>query len=328
MIQTTQQIKRITVNEVYDLGEIREILEEFESTEQDAAADYMNLTRRESELNTINENLQNIKIELKKLEETRVTKLAELDLFRTELFEKRKVTIDKLSKELGDLINISLVRCGQKDKYYDLINNLLTGTYTNKYEKQSIVESLSPSEFVEIIKNKDIDVLMEKTIIQEERAKRILEHDVLRERLLSIESVEMPDKPIIQMKVGNAYKSVTEVSLGQRCTTILSLLLLQNKIPLIVDTLEQGLDNIFIFDSVVQSLRNIKENRQVLLATHNANIPVSGDAELITCLTFDAGKGKIQCFGSIDDEAMKDTVQKVLEGGEEAFKLRLKKYGY
>ena len=138
---------------------------------------------------------------------------------------------------------------------------------------------------------------------------------------------QLPDKPIIQMKVGDIYKPVTDLSLGQRCTTILSLLLVQNEIPLIVDTPEQGLDNMFIFDSVVQNLRGIKEIRQVLLATHNANIPVSGDAELIICLAFNAGKGTVQCIGSIDDEIMKETVQKVLEGGEKAFKLRMEKYG-
>ena len=51
--------------------------------------------------------------------------------------------------------------------------------------------------------------------------------------------------------------------------------------PLVIDQPEDDLDNAFIFTSVVDTLRRIKERRQVLMITHNANIAVLGDSELI-----------------------------------------------
>ena len=141
-----------------------------------------------------------------------------------------------------------------------------------------------------------------------------------------MQSVLMPDLPVITLKVGDEYKPVSDLSLGQKCTTLLSILMLQSKIPLIIDTPEQGLDNIFIYDNVVKTLRALKEKRQIIIATHDANIPVSGDSEQILCLESDNKQGWIKCTGSIDDQKMNETVQRVLEGGKEAFELSLKKY--
>jgi ABC-type Mn2+/Zn2+ transport system ATPase subunit len=153
-------------------------------------------------------------------------------------------------------------------------------------------------------------------------------HAPLRDKLYEIQHVHLSDKPKILLDVGGVNKPLDSLSLGQRCTTLLSVIMLESDLPLIVDTPEAGLDNIFVFDSVVKNLRTIKETRQVILATHNANIPVSGDAEQIFCLDSDGKKGWTTCSGSIDQQNMKESVQKVLEGGKKAFILRKKKYGY
>jgi hypothetical protein len=126
------------------------------------------------------------------------------------------------------------------------------------------------------------------------------------------------------------------VSVGQGCTAILSIILLESEHPLIIDQPEDDLDNRFIYDEVVQILRRERDRRQVLVATHNANIPVAGDAELIVALDTQeesvAGRTDLRCRvvanGFVDNPLVSDQVKVILEGGEVAFKLRQQKYGF
>ncbi len=104
---------------------------------------------------------------------------------------------------------------------------------------------------------------------------------------------------------------------------------MDNKDPLIIDQPEDNLDNSFIAENLVKTLRDNKIKRQYILATHNANIPVFGDAEQIITMEENEGYGKISDngIGSIDDEEVKKNVISILEGGRSAFKMREKKYG-
>ena len=127
------------------------------------------------------------------------------------------------------------------------------------------------------------------------------------------------------------------VSVGQGCTAILSIILLESTNPLIIDQPEDDLDNRFIYDEVVQVLRRERGERQTIIATHNANIPVAGDAELIVALdtqeeeTVD-GRTDLRCHigasGFVDNTLVNEQVKEILEGGEKAFELRKQKYGF
>lgn len=81
-------------------------------------------------------------------------------------------------------------------------------------------------------------------------------------------------------------------------------------------------------------IRSAKRNRQFVMATHNANIPVLGDAELIVGLTpkGEAGGGTAavapEHIGSIDEPSVRELVEEVLEGGRHAFETRRVKYGF
>jgi chromosome segregation protein len=48
-----------------------------------------------------------------------------------------------------------------------------------------------------------------------------------------------------------------------------------------IDQPEDDLDSQTVYEEVVKLIRNIKARQQFILATHNANFPVLGDAELI-----------------------------------------------
>jgi hypothetical protein len=110
----------------------------------------------------------------------------------------------------------------------------------------------------------------------------------------------------------------------------LHLLLLDNKDPLILDQPEDNLDNAFIADRIVTTLRQAKLQRQFIFATHNANIPVFGDAEWIGVLEADNESAHMppDLQGAIDQEPIRDRAAVILEGGKAAFTQRREKYGY
>jgi wobble nucleotide-excising tRNase len=105
-------------------------------------------------------------------------------------------------------------------------------------------------------------------------------------------------------------------------------MLAESNIPLVIDQPEDDLDNAFIFNAVVRVLRTIKERRQVILVTHNANIAVLGDAELLLPMKRDGDCGEVFDFGSVDKTETKKAALNILEGGEIAFQRRREIYGY
>jgi ABC-type lipoprotein export system ATPase subunit len=104
-------------------------------------------------------------------------------------------------------------------------------------------------------------------------------------------------------------------------------MLAESNDPLIIDQPEDDLDNAFIFSSVVRTLRYIKERRQVFIVTHNANIAVLGDSEIIFPMRRDGAIGRSYERGAIDRGETKQAVQDILEGGAAAFLKRKAIYG-
>jgi len=105
---------------------------------------------------------------------------------------------------------------------------------------------------------------------------------------------------------------------------------LRNLDPLLMDQPEDNLDNAFIADRIVTELRRAKISRQFIFATHNANIPVFGDAEWIGVFEVQEGQAKMpaESQGAIDVTQIRDKAANILEGGRTAFNQRKAKYGY
>lgn len=125
---------------------------------------------------------------------------------------------------------------------------------------------------------------------------------------------------------GQDFQSIGQASAGQRAAAMLAFLLAHGNEPLVLDQPEDDLDNHLIYGLVVQQIRSNKLRRQLIIVTHNPNIVVNGDAELIHVLDF-----KHQCHvkqtGSLQDQAMRREVCQVMEGGEEAFERRYQRLG-
>ncbi len=135
----------------------------------------------------------------------------------------------------------------------------------------------------------------------------------------------------------NPYKILTDIyynerpmeklSIGQKGTVLLKLMLAEGDYPLLIDQPEENLDNNFIYNDLVKAIRDAKNNRQIILATHNANLVVNTDAEQIIVANYIDNK-IFYNSGSIENLTIKNEITSLLEGGEEAFKKREEKYGF
>lgn len=115
---------------------------------------------------------------------------------------------------------------------------------------------------------------------------------------------------------------------GQRNTAALALILAQGNGPLVIDQPEEELDATFIYHDLVPFLREMKSRRQIICATHNANLPVNGDAELVYALEARDGHGRPLVQGGLDRESVTQAVLDVMEGSKEAFRRRSEKYHF
>lgn len=153
----------------------------------------------------------------------------------------------------------------------------------------------------------------------------------------ALERCQFEDRPEITVTKelegpkGKQYRrrDFSKLSLGQQQSVLLSILLFsKSNEPLVIDQPEDNLDSEFIYKTFVRSLRRVKESRQVIVVTHNANIAVLGDAELIIPLRASSEKSIIRHRGSIDNADTKDLACTILEGSREAFKKRQRMYGH
>ena len=137
-------------------------------------------------------------------------------------------------------------------------------------------------------------------------------------------------KPDIELSYcdGDRQISFEKASEGQRAAALLFMLLEQPGGPLIIDQPEGDLDN-KIITALTDKLHSAKQKRQLIFASHNANIVVNGSSELVAYLDVDeGGQRKIACAGAIDKREICDVITATMEGGERAFKDRQEKYGY
>ena len=124
---------------------------------------------------------------------------------------------------------------------------------------------------------------------------------------------------------GSGFRSIQEGSPGQKTAALLAFLLSYGKEPIVLDQPEDDLDNHLIYDLIVTQLRNIKQRRQVIVVTHNANIVVNGDAELVVALAARNGQTHIETGGSLQEKDVRKTICEVMEGGEKAFEQRYRR---
>ena len=145
-----------------------------------------------------------------------------------------------------------------------------------------------------------------------------------------IQAIRCKDRYLLELEVGPSdYRRLDSLSGGQRVSILLSLLLETNDLrPLVIDQPEDELDTRFLSDTVLPALKKLKGRRQIIVATHQANIVVNGDADQVILLEATADHGRVSCAGAIESAPVRDAIVRTLDGGDEAFRLRQVKYGF
>jgi type III restriction enzyme len=152
------------------------------------------------------------------------------------------------------------------------------------------------------------------------------------EALLELSLVPLGDRPVFEYatKAGE-FIPFNRASPGQQATALLHVLLAQPGPPLLIDQPEDDLDSQVVLQ-VAQQIWNAKTKRQLIFASHNANLVVNGDAELVICCDYraagDQSGGQIKLEGAIDMPVVRAEITSVMEGGEKAFRMRQQKYGF
>ena len=121
------------------------------------------------------------------------------------------------------------------------------------------------------------------------------------------------------------WQSLQQASAGQKTAAILSFLLAHGEEPLLMDQPEDDLDNALVSDLVVKQLRQNKTRRQLIIITHNANIVVNGDAELVIPMEFINGQIENKLSGGLQEKTIREKICNIMEGGKPAFEQRYKR---
>ena len=300
---------------------------------QDAQAQAREGARLQTRLNELLERkrlVEQKRKELNDLNKKRGELLDKLSELHDKVFALRQKTAREISKQLEPDIRVSITQFGERTEYADRLREALKGQgrhYTGLVAR--IEQHMPPRELVRLVERKAASELATTLELRDEQADWLIDRLLAAEDgklLLDLEVLQLEDRPKIELCDGGTYKDASTLSTGQKCTTILPILLLDSDRPLLIDQPEDNLDNAFIYETVVRNIGEVKSRRQLIFVTHNPNIPVLGDAERVFVTESDGQRGRVRTSGDV--EAVKRDIEQILEGGAEAFLERKRRYGH
>lgn len=311
------------------------ILRELQKSRVDGE-EFMRLRRQIEELRPLRERQASARRSEKEHADRRRSLLAEWEDLKAQEFRRLHGAAKQVNRKLRDRVQVEVTAAGDRDPLFDLLRQTVGGRLSEAIDSLRGVHALSLTQFVQACSSgaEALNTGFGITPSQGERLAKA-EADVL----MRIEELDLPPTTTIWLNTAPAgappaWHALEDLSTGQKATAVLLLLLLESEAPLIVDQPEDDLDNRFITEGIVPRMREEKQRRQFLFSTHNANIPVLGDAELIVGLAAtgeaDGGRARIapEHMGSIDARPVRELVEEILEGGKEAFERRRRKYGF
>ncbi len=303
----------------------RQLRKEVETFQEGAGAivrQGQQLRERKAQLESLKNVLAERQKALKSLLAQRNAALDRLDSIREQRFSVRNAVATQLTETLGPRIRVKISRAGQFEAFAAAIAAALRGSGLRYNELSStLAGNVSPRELLEAVDTNDFDLIAEATGITKDRAARALGQ--LREcDLGALATVAVEDTVALQLLDGADYKGIVEVSTGQRCTVVLPLVLRHTERVLIVDQPEDHIDNAFITDTLIVSVLARGPDSQIIFSTHNANIPVLGNADRVVQLGSDGRRGFPVLASNLDDPPVVNAITTVMEGGADAFKQR------
>lgn len=217
------------------------------------------------------------------------------------------------------------------DTFLEHLQNVSSGETQGKDQEGPAQRPIvgNPVQFLEM--NWDNDQVWPE-IAREYRTEIKRVRDEKRDKWFELMLTRIPDSADLTLlrsdgsEAGSFQKG--DLSTGQKNTAVLSLLLARGSGPVLIDQPEDELDSEFLYKELVPLFRAAKQKRQLVIVTHNANIPVNADAELVYALKAEGGRGICLSQGGLDRPEVTRSVLDIMEGSEEAFRRRQEKYHF
>ena len=298
--------------------------------------EFERISARKSELVAKVARIDAQKAQLDELNERFEESLTELHAVRSQIEAARKNQVDIINRTFQRTFKQYTVRLVPDSKgitgtFEAFIDQIMHGSRFTREQTGKLARAIEPDELASLLMKRDASGIQTLDGVGEWAAE-VLARLGTPSNVLHLRSIWKPYLPAFKVWAsGGKPREVAFATLsdGQKHTILLTVALLSDsRSPLILDQPEDDLDNEFIFDTVVATLRDVKEMRQVILVTHNANIAVLGDSEQLLGMEQSDGRGRIATRGSIDESSTKEAVQKCLEGGEVALRRRAEVYGW
>jgi DNA repair ATPase RecN len=299
--------------------------------------EFIRLRRRIEELAPLRDRQQLVQRVVDELEQRRRNQLAEWEDLQARQFQELRQAAKAVTRAAQRRIRVSVQFSGNREPLAELLRTNISGRFSEAVEALKRAPALSLRELAAAARNGATELVSRYGIPPGQADKLAHAPYTL---LMEIEELDLPPTTEIDLNTASdgqpeQWQALDSLSTGQRATAVLLLLLHDSAAPLVIDQPEDDLDNRFITEGIVPRLRSEKRRRQFVFSSHNANIPVLGDAELILGLTArgeggDRGHAEIPQghAGSIDSESVRKLVEEILEGGRAAFEMRRRKYGF
>jgi hypothetical protein len=303
--------------------QLRQLLETVQAGIGQATRRVADLEEKRGKVQALQSVLSERRVRYDDLVDQRDSLYRDLDHQRTYIYDLRRKIADELNQTLGPMIRVRVSRSENIEEYRSAIIAALRGSgiHYNTLAPQ-IAKEVSPYELARWIEKSDTEALASALSIRTDRAQSIVSSLAGSSTLASIISANIEDGVALDLLDGLEYKPSDQLSIGQRCTVVLPVLLGNHGDPLIVDQPEDHLDNAFIASTLVKSLRTRHDGDQLIFSSHNANIPVLGEANRVVVMQSDGEHGFVAHQGSLDDPEIVKHITQVMEGGIEAFAAR------
>ncbi len=253
---------------------------------------------------------------------------SEISVIDNKIFNMRMKEIESINTEFGDSIFLTLTSDTATSGYTHRLMHILTGSRIRGQDEVaiSIAKSFPPAKLIDLAESGEAQILAEVLDRDLGQMTRVVAHLADHPELYTLETENPASVLDITMYQDGHPKPVESLSKGQKATALLPLILRPLPYPLLFDQPEDDLDNSFIYASLVKAIHELKLKRQLLFVTHNANIPVLGDADRVIVMKMSSPRNAgVPQIGTVDDQ--KKEILDLLEGGAKAFLDRETRYG-
>ncbi len=261
--------------------------------------------------------------------ETAEHSFATLQRQRHDLVQKQREAFDRVlayvKQQFGNRIRARRIENGDLRSLNKFLAELSQRGVTRWWNGLEPDDRPAPKELLDHLAGNTLDDVGMTSAVQ-----RTFRESLTKSKRRELAALRAPDIYVLEMCLNDgSYRQLDKLSGGQKVSVLLSLLLeTADNRPLVIDQPEDELDNRFLWGTILPALKKLKGQRQIIVATHNPNIVVNGDADMVIQLEATAQRGAIAEAGAIEEPAVRDAIVRTVDGGDEAFRLRRHKYGF